>query len=72
MLAWPLTVLLAVQTWMFLPLDERARRLLAGEDLPMSPLHYWYVALELVKVVLLVWLAARQVRAYREGEPNRR
>ena len=35
-------------------LTRRSDRVLAGEDAPRSAAHYWYVALEAVKVVALV------------------
>ena len=39
------------------PLSKRSDRILAGETLPRSNVHYVYVALELVKVGLLIALA---------------
>jgi hypothetical protein len=39
-----------------LPLDRRAKRLLAGETLPRSPLHLAYIALETAKVGVLAAL----------------
>lgn len=39
------------------PLSRRSDRVLAGEDLPRSHAHYWYVGLEVVKVVALIGLA---------------
>ncbi|MEU4344521.1 hypothetical protein AB0H00_25200 [Nocardia sp. NPDC023852] len=39
------------------PLSRRTDRLLAGEDLPRSHAHYWYIGLEVAKVVVLVGLA---------------
>jgi hypothetical protein len=55
---WTLTALLwavlAVQVGVLRPrLDQRARRVVAGENLPGSRLHLAYVALEGIKVVLL-------------------
>jgi hypothetical protein len=35
-------------------LTPRSNRVLAGEDVPRSWGHYWYVALEVVKVIALV------------------
>ncbi|MEV0709744.1 hypothetical protein [Nocardia aurea] len=39
------------------PLSRRSDRVLAGEDMPRSHAHLWYVGLEVVKVVVLVGLA---------------
>ncbi|MGW4738184.1 hypothetical protein [Nocardia xishanensis] len=39
------------------PLTRRSNRVLAGEELPRSHAHYWYVGLEVAKVVALVGLA---------------
>lgn len=50
-------VLLAAQLAVVRPrLNRRSDRVLAGEDLPRSRGHLWYVALELAKVVVLVAL----------------
>jgi hypothetical protein len=49
-----LWAVLAVQAAVLRPrLDQRARRVVAGEKLPRSRLHLAYVALEAAKVVLL-------------------
>ncbi|MEU4317020.1 hypothetical protein [Nocardia sp. NPDC024068] len=39
------------------PLSRRSDRVLAGEDLPRSTGHYWYIALEVAKVIALIGLA---------------
>lgn len=39
------------------PLTRRSNRVLAGEDGPRSTAHYWYIGLELLKVVGLIGLA---------------
>lgn len=39
------------------PLTKRSNRILAGEDAPRSRLHFVYIALEVLKVGLLVTLA---------------
>lgn len=39
------------------PLTRRSDRVLAGEELPRSHAHYWYIGLELTKVVALIGLA---------------
>ncbi|ONM48361.1 hypothetical protein [Nocardia donostiensis] len=51
-------VVLAVQVAVVRPpLSRRSDRVLAGEDLPRSHAHYWYIGLEVVKVVVLIGLA---------------
>ncbi|MEW1736297.1 hypothetical protein [Nocardia beijingensis] len=51
-------VVLAVQIAVVRPpLSRRSDRVLAGEDLPRSHAHYWYIGLEVVKVVGLIGLA---------------
>ncbi|WP_039801169.1 hypothetical protein [Nocardia araoensis] len=48
-------VVLAVQIAVVRPpLSRRSDRVLAGEDLPRSHAHYWYIGLEVVKVVVLI------------------
>ncbi|MBF6476304.1 hypothetical protein ACW9HR_21090 [Nocardia gipuzkoensis] len=50
--------LLAVQILVVRPpLSRRADRVLAGEELPRSHAHFWYIGLEVVKVVALFGLA---------------
>ncbi|AHH21575.1 putative membrane protein [Nocardia nova SH22a] len=39
------------------PLTRRSNRVLAGADGPRSTAHYWYIGLELLKVVALIGLA---------------
>ena len=39
------------------PLSRRSDRVLAGEELPRSTAHYWYIGLEVAKVVVLIGLA---------------
>ncbi|WP_063006635.1 hypothetical protein [Nocardia kruczakiae] len=39
------------------PLTRRSNRVLAGDDGPRSTAHYWYIGLELLKVVGLIGLA---------------
>jgi hypothetical protein len=54
-LAVPLVVLVAVQLGVVRPaLNRRSDRVLAGEELPRSRGHLVYVALEVVKVGLLI------------------
>ncbi|MEU2436171.1 hypothetical protein ACFY9A_05870 [Streptomyces rubradiris] len=50
-------VLLAVQLAVVRPvLNRRSDRVLAGEDLPRSRSHLWYVALEVLKTATLISL----------------
>jgi hypothetical protein len=50
-------VLLAAQLGLVRPrLNRRSDRVLAGEDLPRSHGHFWYVGLELLKVAALLAL----------------
>ncbi|MEV6833255.1 hypothetical protein AB0N17_01765 [Streptomyces sp. NPDC051133] len=52
-------VLLLTQLAVVRPrLNRRSDRVLAGEELPRSHSHLWYVALELLKVVALIALGA--------------
>jgi hypothetical protein len=54
-----LVVVLLAQLALVRPsLNRRSDRVLAGEDLPCSPLHLAYVGLEAVKVAALVVLGA--------------
>ncbi|MFQ6230248.1 hypothetical protein [Nocardia sp. NPDC002869] len=39
------------------PLSRRSDRVLAGEELPRSTAHYWYIGLEIAKVIALIGLA---------------
>jgi len=51
-------VALAVQLMVIRPpLTRRSNRVLAGEDLPRSTAHYYYIALEVIKVIALIGLA---------------
>ncbi|WP_067814828.1 hypothetical protein [Nocardia inohanensis] len=51
-------VILAVQLLAVRPpLTRRSDRVLAGEVLPRSHAHYWYVGLEIAKVIALLGLA---------------
>ncbi|WP_433731312.1 hypothetical protein ACQP0C_05975 [Nocardia sp. CA-129566] len=50
--------ILAVQLLIVRPLlTRRSDRVLAGADLPRSRAHYWYIGLEVAKVVALIGLA---------------
>ncbi|QCQ92160.1 hypothetical protein [Rhodococcus sp. SGAir0479] len=60
-----LTIVLAIQVaGIRPPLTRRSDRILAGEELPRSRAHLLYVAFELVKVILLIWLAVVTVTAH--------
>lgn len=56
--------LLAVQLGCVRPvLNRRSDRVLAGEELPRSRTHLWYVALEVAKVLTLVALGVTALAA---------
>ncbi|RVW04952.1 hypothetical protein [Rhodococcus spongiicola] len=60
-----LTIVLAIQVaGIRPPLSRRSNRILAGEELPRSRAHHLYVAFEVVKVIVLVWLAAATVAVH--------
>lgn len=60
-----LTVVLAIQVaGIRPPLSRRSNRILAGEELPRSRAHLLYVAFEVIKVILLIWLAVAMVTAH--------
>lgn len=57
--------ILAVQLLAVRPaLTRRSNRVLAGAESPRSPSHYWYVGLEVVKVVGLLGLAIAAATAH--------
>jgi hypothetical protein len=56
---WLLVALLGAQTVMLHgAMDRRAARIVAGETLPPSNLHYVYIGLEVAKLALLVTFGA--------------
>ncbi|MDH6279177.1 hypothetical protein [Prescottella agglutinans] len=60
-----LTIVLVIQVaGIRPPLSRRSDRILAGEELPRSRTHHLYVVFEVVKVILLIWLAAITVTAH--------
>jgi hypothetical protein len=68
---WPLVLLGAVITillvqafWLRPLLDDRAVRIIAGEDVPPSALHVAYIALEGVKLVALPVLGVALARRW--------
>lgn len=50
----PLVILLLQTVWLLPALDARAELHIKGSSVPRSNLHFYYVILELVKVVLLI------------------
>lgn len=57
-------VVLAAQLGVVRPrLNRRSDRVLAGEDLPRSAMHLYYVALEVVKVLVLIALGVSVLTA---------
>lgn len=60
-----ITAILAFQTWGLLPpLDERALRILAGQEIPTSWHHQAYIGVEILKAALLAVLASMQVQSF--------
>jgi len=58
-------LILAVQTWMlFGILDQRTLAKIAGEQLPDSPWHLFYIGLEVFKLMLLMVLTAFQIQKF--------
>ena len=53
LLAAVIAILLAQVFWLRPALDDRALRVIAGEDVPPSSLHVAYIALEGVKLIVL-------------------
>lgn len=63
-----LFILLLAQTcWLLPALDTRAELLISGQSLPPSSLHFYYVALEIIKTVLLVLTMVRMAAPSRTG-----
>jgi len=61
--------LLLVQTGMlFTVLDARTEAILRGEAVPEASYHFWYIAGDVAKVILLVLLAVAQIRELEESE----
>ncbi|MEM9649380.1 MAG: hypothetical protein AAF969_12945 [Bacteroidota bacterium] len=53
-------IILLVQTlWLLPALDVRAEIIVKGYDMPPSSLHLYYVALEVVKVIALLWFGIK-------------
>ena len=62
-------ILLLQTVWLLPVLDLRASALLQGEPLPPSHLHIVYIAVDVIKVVLLLTIGFRGlIGAVREGE----
>src|SRR5699024_392558 len=55
-----LIFILILQTVVWLPkMDKRANQVIAGEQPPKSNMHFVYVAAELIKLVLLIYLGSQ-------------
>src|SRR5665647_1249509 len=51
-----IVLILIVQTaWLLPALNKRAKAIISGKSLPSSNLHYYYVSLEFVKLLLLIF-----------------
>lgn len=58
-----LLLILILQTFWLLPnLDKRAELHIKGESVPRSNLHFYYVGLEIIKIVCLTWLTFTQFK----------
>lgn len=51
----PLLILIAQTVWLLPQLDARAEMHIQGEIVPPSFLHFYYVGMEIVKVISLIW-----------------
>jgi hypothetical protein len=59
-----IAILLVQAFWLRPLLDDRAFRIIAGEDVPPSSLHVAYIALESVKLVALPVLGVALARRW--------
>ena len=51
-----IVLIMIVQTaWLLPALNKRAKAIISGKTLPSSNLHYYYVSLEFVKLLLLIF-----------------
>ena len=51
-----IVLIMIVQTsWLLPTLNKRAKAIISGKTLPSSNLHYYYVSLEFVKLLLLIF-----------------
>ncbi|MEO1530459.1 MAG: hypothetical protein AAFX06_34150, partial [Planctomycetota bacterium] len=65
-IVWTL-VLLAFQTvLLYTKLDQRTALIINGEDVPPAPYHLIYIAMESVKLFLLVGLSHFQIRHFQQ------
>lgn len=56
-------IILLLQTFWLLPaLNERAIKIIQGNTLPKSPLHFVFVALEIIKVISLFLFGKNQLK----------
>lgn len=52
-----IAILILQSFWLLPSLDERAGQLIAGNEIPHSYLHFYFVGLELTKVIILGFFA---------------
>lgn len=58
--------ILFIQTIWILPgLNSRADAIISGVDLPSSPLHFYYVGAEIIKLILLITIGIKLLKLER-------
>ncbi len=55
----PILILLLQTVWLLPAMNKRVNLIMAGNELPKSTLHFYYIGAELVKVVLLLILGVK-------------
>ena len=63
--------LLLIQSFYILPgLNQRADAIINGHVLPNSPLHFYYVGAEVIKLGLLIGIGMKQLKLENENKGN--
>ena len=58
--------ILFIQTiWILPELNSRADAIISGVDLPSSPLHFYYVGTEIIKLILLITIGIKLLKLER-------
>ncbi|MBA5628377.1 hypothetical protein [Moheibacter lacus] len=58
--------ILFIQTiWILPELNSRADAIISGVDLPSSPLHFYYVGAEIIKLILLITIGIKLLKLER-------
>jgi hypothetical protein len=55
----PIVILLLQTIWLLPAMDKRAELVISGAELPKSVLHFYYIGVELVKVISLFWFGIK-------------